>query len=301
MLESPLNKDLTIAAKQEPKIALKAARKLALEVALEVANETAEIILAEYKKFVAIENAPSSITTHVDHLAQENLLKRISAYFPNDGYCAEEKTPTLALLTEERKKRAETPKRIWIIDPIDGTRGFATKNDQFSIMIGLFEDNKIVLGVVVEPVRMRRTFAISEEGCWKQDGSEPPTRCSVSQVKSLKEATLVQSLSKTPFETPIAKLIQPKKTIGTHSAGIKLALVARGEADIYVNNYQRFYDWDISAGHCLVIEAGGIATELSGKELQYQKEDFSQIGGIFATNPELHPQAKSAIQSLLWT
>src|SRR5438270_417511 len=66
-----------------------------------------------------------------------------------------------------------------------------------------------------------------------------------------------------------AVALQPARVEQTHSAGVKLARVARGEADIYVNHYPNFHDWDICAGHILVVEAGGRATGLKGQAIRY--------------------------------
>jgi 3'(2'), 5'-bisphosphate nucleotidase len=84
--------------------------------------------------------------------------------------------------------------------------------------------------------------------------------------------------------------LQPAKVMETYSAGIKLALVARGEADVYVNSYEAFHDWDVCAGHILVEEAGGRVTGLAGQELQYGLPGAAQAKGLLATNGKLHDE-----------
>ena len=79
--------------------------------------------------------------------------------------------------------------------------------------------------------------------------------------------------------------------IETYSGGVKLAIVARGEADVYANTYERFFDWDICAGHVLVTEAGGQVTDLSGGPIEYQAPDFAQTHGLLATNGRMHAEA----------
>ena len=83
----------------------------------------------------------------------------------------------------------------------------------------------------------------------------------------------------------------PERVIETYSAGIKLALVARGEADIYLNTYDAFHDWDICAGHILVEEAGGTVTGLRGESLQYGLPGAWQRHGLLASNGLLHADA----------
>ena len=75
--------------------------------------------------------------------------------------------------------------------------------------------------------------------------------------------------------------------IETYSAGVKLARVARGEADVYINTYAEFHDWDIAAGHILVEEAGGQATGLAGETLRYGEPGAWQRRGLIAANPAL--------------
>jgi 3'(2'), 5'-bisphosphate nucleotidase len=106
----------------------------------------------------------------------------------------------------------------------------------------------------------------------------------------LKEYVLVQSWAK-PGQTsaPVARL-KPARVFETYSGGVKLAMVARGEVDIYPNTYQVFHDWDICAGHILVTEAGGTVTDLSGGEIAYQAADFSQRKGLLATTGVSHAE-----------
>jgi 3'(2'), 5'-bisphosphate nucleotidase len=74
----------------------------------------------------------------------------------------------------------------------------------------------------------------------------------------------------------------------TYSAGIKLAMVARGDADLYVNDYPNFHDWDVCAGHVLVEEAGGTVTEFGGEPVEYGSPGKRQRRGMVATNGKLH-------------
>jgi 3'(2'), 5'-bisphosphate nucleotidase len=83
--------------------------------------------------------------------------------------------------------------------------------------------------------------------------------------------------------------------IETYSAGIKLALVARGEADLYVNSYDAFHDWDVAAGHLLVTEAGGLVTGLHGQELRYGLPGAPQNQGLLGSNGRLHDAAVKAM------
>src|SRR5438046_2897311 len=143
-----------------------------LTAALEAAERAAALIRREYQSFAAIPDAPANITTAVDRQAQELILDLLHQRFAKDALCAEEKTPTLA-------KAKHTGPRVWVVDPIDGTRGFARKIGQFSVMIGLLLAGRPVLGVVLEPVPNRVTYAWEGGGCWCRLGDGEPVRCRV--------------------------------------------------------------------------------------------------------------------------
>jgi 3'(2'), 5'-bisphosphate nucleotidase len=257
-----------------------------LEAALEAARRASRIILSVYEHFEPIPDARADITTEADRQSQEAILKHLQSAFPADALCAEENTPTLAA-------GIKTGPRQWIVDPIDGTRGFAQKNGEFSVMLALREGQRIAVGVVLEPALQRLTYAVLDEGCWRLDGdATTPQRCWVSATDELQRALLIQSRSRDP-ELPSrpVRYLQPARVRETHSAGVKLAQVARGEADLYVNTYTAFHDWDIAAGHVLVAEAGGKVSGLKGETIRYGTEGAWQRSGLLATNGKLHEQA----------
>jgi 3'(2'), 5'-bisphosphate nucleotidase len=260
-----------------------------LQAALEAADAAGKAVLEQYARFEVIVDAPASISTDADRQAQEIILGKLRRAFPGDGLCAEESTATLA-------DAPHSGPRLWIVDPIDGTRGFAQKNGEFSVMIGFIDQGRIAVGVVLEPARSRVTYAASGHGCWRRDlGDAASVRCLVSSVRALSQATLTQSRSKkTPTSAQRIQAFQPARILETYSAGIKLALVARGEADLYLNTYRAFHDWDICAGHILVEEAGGKVTGLAGEPLTYGQPGNWQRHGVLATNGLLHTEALGA-------
>jgi 3'(2'), 5'-bisphosphate nucleotidase len=257
--------------------------KTELSVAREAAARASSYLRLEYEKFVAIPDAPVTISTHADKASQELILAFLHERFPGDALCAEESTP----------KFDSVPKsgpRTWVVDPIDGTRGFAKKMGQFSVMIGLLIDGRPVVGVVAEPAQHRFTFAALGGGCWAHTDAADPTRCRVS-TRGFGDLVLAQSWAKTGMSPKPVRAFSPARVIETYSGGVKLALVARGEADAYANVYETFRDWDICAGHLLVAEAGGTVTTLAGEPITYQHEGFAQTRGLLATNGPIHAEA----------
>ncbi len=261
-----------------------------LEAALEAARRSGKYLLEEYEHFQAIANAPASITTEADRGSQEIVLQHLQAAFPGDALCAEEKTATLAAA-------APSGPRLWIVDPIDGTRGFARKNGEFSIMIAFLDRGQLALGVVAQPAAGRLTYALRDGGCWRCDADQDqPQRCRVSQESSLDRATLTQSRSRADQPTRAVRALKPAQVKESYSAGIKLALVARAEADLYLMSYEAVHDWDLAAGHILVTEAGGQVTGTAGQELRYGWPGALQDQGLLASNGFLHDQALQRLQ-----
>ncbi|MFO0850886.1 MAG: inositol monophosphatase family protein [Gemmataceae bacterium] len=252
-----------------------------LQEALTAARLAGEYILREYQSFARIPDAPADISTHVDRGSQEIILTHLRAAFPADGLCAEEATDTL-------RTAPANADRVWVVDPIDGTRGFATKNGQFSVMIGLTVGGRPAVGVVLEPVVGRLTWATVGGGCWVSVGGGEAARCQVSANADPAALVLAQSLSRPGKPKFGARVLQPARLVETHSAGIKLALVARGEADVYVNDYPNFNDWDVCAGHVLVEEAGGRVTCFAGRPIGYGPGGPLRAGGLVATNGQVH-------------
>jgi 3'(2'), 5'-bisphosphate nucleotidase len=253
-----------------------------LSAALEAAGQAGRHILTAYAEFQAIPDARADITTEADRQSQELILRHLRGAFPGDAFCAEEQTPALEGVPA-------TGPRLWVVDPIDGTRGFAQKNGEFSVMVAFVEEGQLAVGVVLMPVGERLTYAVRGGGCWKRDGADSPSPCRVSAVAELSAATLVQSRSRTP--TGQAQALRPLRVLEMHSAGVKLARVARGEADLYVNHYPNFHDWDVCAGHILVEEAGGTVSGLRGQPIRYGLPGAWQRAGLLASNGLLHAAA----------
>jgi 3'(2'), 5'-bisphosphate nucleotidase len=261
-----------------------------LQAAQDAAGKAAAVILDLYARFEAIADAPASITTAADRESQEVILKHLNAVFPADAYRAEEATPTLAELPQ-------IGPRLWVIDPIDGTRGFARKNGEFSVMVAFVESGEPVVGVVLEPAAGRCTYAARGAGCWKRDRDQRPAAVRVSTTAALAAATLIQShTNPAKGKTRPVQWLHPKTVVETYSAGIKLARVACGEADLYVSTYDSMNDWDLAAGHALVAEAGGRVSNLYGQPLRYGAEDHAHGGGLLASNGVLHDAAVAAVR-----
>jgi 3'(2'), 5'-bisphosphate nucleotidase len=265
-----------------------------LNIARLAAMRAGEEVLKLYETLTPMAEAPADISTEADRRAQQLILETLTRSFPGDAYCAEETEAGLAGLERQGP-------RLWIIDPIDGTRGFVKKLGQFSIMIGLVEEGRPRVAVVLEPARRRLTYAIAGAGCWAADGADPANRealpCRVSSVASWEQSRIVRSHSEKTCLSP--RLRQVERLDYTYSAGIKMAMVARGEAELYLSTYAGFNAWDVCAGQLLVEEAGGRVTDAHGREIRYADDGSGKIAGTIASNGLLHEAGRQCLADFL--
>lgn len=259
-----------------------------LEVALAAAQEAGAYLRDAYEAFVPIPDAPATISTDADRQSQDKILASLVAVFPDDAYLAEEATPLYASLSHQGE-------RCWVIDPIDGTRGFARKNGEFSLMIGLVVAGQPVVGVVYEPIPDRYTYAVIHQGCFCRHGMAEPVPMVCGGVNRLQDARLVISHLKRGVPAVVVDALKPLDVRETYSAGVKLAMVARGESDIYVIEPRNPYcDWDVCAGEILVREAGGIVTRHDGSSIHYPGPGKHSTG-LVAAAPSIHAAAVRAL------
>jgi 3'(2'), 5'-bisphosphate nucleotidase len=262
-----------------------------LAAALEACQLCLPRVLDEYSRFQPIADAAADIKLTIDRETQDTLLHHLDAAFPQDTFRAEEDTPTLARI----QGGPRNPDRVWVLDPIDGTRGFAMKNGEFAVMVALLERHQVVVGVVSEPNRERVTYAVRGGGCWQRNGARAAARCQVGRAAAPKDATLVVSRPSNPAKrSRFVDALSPARIIQTYSAGIKMALVACGEADLYLNWYPNVHDWDVCSGHILVEEAGGKVTSRVGEPVVYDRPG-AERNGLLASNGVIHEAALAAL------
>ncbi len=258
-----------------------------LDVTLETVRRAGAEILRRYASFERIEDAPAEISTEADRASQELILEALHRAFPGDGLCAEE-------ASERFETEAAGAARFWVVDPIDGTRGFARKNGEFSVMVALVVEGTPVVGAVHEPAVDRLTWAVAGEGC-RVAGSEA-ARCAVSATEGSPRVLAMSRSQGEEGERRLLEALGATRAIRTYSAGIKLAQVARSEADLYLGDYLTLRDWDVAAGHVLVEEAGGRVTNVDGEPIRYDGSGKSLRGrGIVASNGGVHRKALEAI------
>lgn len=185
--------------------------------------------------------------------------------------------PSLPVLSEEGAgipfpERSGWP-RYWLVDPLDGTKEFVSRNGEFTVNIALIEGQRPVLGVVHIPVTDTTYSGIPGIGAWRAANDRPraPIR-----VRSVSRPPLRVVGSRSHGNPALATALDALGVHEMRSAGssIKLCLVADGSADLYPR-LGPTSEWDIAAGQAVVEAAGGQVVRISdGLALQYNKPEL---------------------------
>jgi 3'(2'), 5'-bisphosphate nucleotidase len=223
--------------------------------------------------------ADSSPVTAADHAAEAIILAGLARLAP--------RTPVIA---EEEVAAGRIPsvgRRFFLVDPLDGTKEFIRRGTDFTVNIGLIEDEAPTLGVVYAPARSRLWWGDAVAGeAWSAD--QPPNgerrnvrRIRVSRVAQPLRAVASKSHNTSPTEAWLAAArVGERVSIGS---SLKFALVAEGMADVYPRPAPTM-EWDTAAGDAVLRAAGGRVFDLDGRTLTYGKAGFFNPGFV-ATGP----------------
>jgi 3'(2'), 5'-bisphosphate nucleotidase len=183
--------------------------------------------------------------------------------------------PGVPVIAEEAAARGEIPalqRRFWLVDPLDGTREFISRNGEFTVNIALIEDGVPVLGVVYQPVIDLLYAGVVGQGAWVQQG---PLRQAMACRPRPATGVILASSRSHGDEAALQAWLGSTLVAGRISAGssLKFGLVARGQADVYPR-LGRTMEWDTAAGHAVLSAAGGSVQDLQGRPLRYGKPGF---------------------------
>lgn len=259
-----------------------------ITLACRLAREAGAILLGYFGRGLAVDlKDGDEPVTQADRAANEWIVTRLQREFPDDAVLSEE-------LPDDGSRHSKA--RVWMVDPMDGTRDFIRGETGFSVMIGLIESARPMLGVVYHPAADKLYVATRGEGSWcEHSGSRQ--RLHVSAVRDLGAARLVSSLSnRGPQTEQIRHALGVLSDRPCGSVGLKIALIAEGSCDLYVNPGERSKLWDLAAPEIILTEAGGEVTDTRNVPVNYARDDLANRHGIVATNGLLHA---SAIEHLL--
>lgn len=235
-------------------------------VLLRAVREAGEAIAAlQATGFTVTRKANHDLLTQADLLANDMLKSQLTSAFPTDGWLSEETADNLQRLSCQR---------VWVVDPIDGTKEYAMHVPEFAISVALVENREPVLACVFNPMTNELYHAVKGEGAWLNGAKMMCRQRSGAALTLLASRSEYQRGEWKRFESP-----HEVKIIG--SIAYKLALVAAGRADATFSLGPK-HEWDIAAGVLLVQEAGGVVTDRQRRIIQFNQAQI-KVDGVVAS------------------
>jgi 3'(2'), 5'-bisphosphate nucleotidase len=263
-----------------------------LEAACRIADEAAALVRQFTRAGIQVDRkSGDEPVTAADHAASDLIVARLRAAFPADAVLSEE-------LPDDGARRTQS--RVWMVDPIDGTRDFIAGDDGYAVMIGLCVDGRPKVGALAMPATGVTYGGIAGGSGWKQlpGGSRLPL--STSTLAAPPGIRLVASKShRTRNIDAFRRALSIEDELNVGSVGVKVGLVADGSRDLYVYPGSRTKLWDACAPEAILLSAGGRFTDVRGRELVYTDEELYNRHGIVASNGPLHDRVLRTLADLI--
>jgi 3'(2'), 5'-bisphosphate nucleotidase len=270
-----------------------------LRVGVELARRAGETALSFYGKPLRVEHKEEfdEPVTQADRAVNELIVRALREEFPDDGVLAEESVDT-----DRRIGRA----RVWMIDPIDGTKGFIAGTGDFCVQIGLAVSGQAALGILYAPATDVLYGAARGHGAWvvrptsEADASLKTERLSVTSEAELSRMRLAESRShRGPRMESVVNVLGVSAEVRSHSVGIKVGLLVERQADLYIHLSSKTKQWDTCAPEAVLAEAGGRMTDVWGDPMRYNTPDILNRNGLVASNSAAHEEVIARLGALL--
>jgi myo-inositol-1(or 4)-monophosphatase len=254
-----------------------------IEARIKNALEAARLALAPYVpgnvnvQYKQGDDPVTEADRSVDQVLQGTLLR------DGEGWFSEETVDDLSRLEKER---------VWIVDPLDGTREFVAGIPEWCVSVALVENGKVTAGGISNPATQEVFLGCLAKGL-TYNGS--PRR--VSQRKALEGSVVVASRSETKRGEWEKFRGRPFEIRPTGSVAYKLALVAAGLADATWTLAPK-HEWDIAAGVALVLAGGGVVRTLDGSALSFNNKQ-AKLPGLIACGPYLIDEIVSLLREFV--
>jgi len=261
-----------------------------LHIAIRLARQAGEVIMGYYQTGLAVERKPGDEpVTAADRAADDLIRAGLSAAFPDDGQLTEE--------SDDDASRLEKA-RVWIVDPLDGTKDFIAETGHFVVQIALAVGGYPALGVVYQPTTGLLYHAVQGQGAYRIQDSRTE-RLHVSTAAEPERMCLVASHSNySPLVEAARQALGIESVSRMGSVGLKVGALSAGACDLYLAT-TIVKEWDLCAPHALLLEAGGEMTNPCGEGLTYNKPGLAECRGLIASNGLAHDQIVETVAPLL--
>ena len=239
---------------------------------VKLAEEAAAVILDHYREDAAVRlKADASPVTVADEAAEAVILAGLATLTPDIPVVAEETVAAGRIPTLD-----DGP--FWLVDPLDGTKEFISKNGEFTVNIALIEGSEPVLGVVLAPALGRVWWGARDHGAMARDADGAAARPITVRPKPERPVAVASRSHADPQTEAFLDEAGVSERISAGSS-LKFCLVAEGKADLYPR-FGRTMEWDTAAGHAVLSAAGGRVTTRDGAPFVYRKPGFENPGFI---------------------
>jgi 3'(2'), 5'-bisphosphate nucleotidase len=235
------------------------------KVAINACYEAGQEILKVYQSedFQVSDKSDNSPLTLADRLAHIKIASHLSQTH-------------IPIVSEEGDEIPYSERKnwdyLWMVDPLDGTKEFIKRNDEFTVNIALIHKGKVVLGVVYAPVLKQLYYGNVEEGAFKIENGSEPVLLTINKNQEVK--TIVASRSHLSTETQNFMNQYPHAEVISMGSSLKFMLVADGGAQLYPR-FAPTMEWDTAAAQAIVEAAGGLVCNYpSGEPVVYNRENM---------------------------
>jgi histidinol-phosphatase len=252
----------------------------AMETARRAVEAASAASLAHFRRGVRVEVKPDrSPVTQADRDSEAAILAVVREAFPSHGF-----------LGEETGAHAGDARTRWIVDPLDGTKGFTRGRGFWGALVALEHDGAIVAGAMALPALGEVYWAAKGHGAWLRAGDAPPARLRVSGIDAWEDATLSFGEPHVLFVPPmlerVARLATSAQAARCYGDLAGCALVLKGQAEAWVEAGVKI--WDLGPLQVLIEEAGGRFTDLDGRPTVAS-------GSCVASNGRVHEHVLRAL------
>ncbi|MGE0550335.1 MAG: 3'(2'),5'-bisphosphate nucleotidase CysQ [Kofleriaceae bacterium] len=251
-----------------------------LETAIRAARAAGAIVAEHYAQGPGeVERKQDdSPVTGADRAANTAILDVIRAAFPQDAILSEETPDDHARLRSQR---------VWIVDPLDGTRDFVQRSGEFAVHVGLAVDGEAVVGAVHVPVQGALYAAAHGAGAWLEHQG---ARSRLAVSPTMTRADLRIGISRFHLSDRLRAALDAGEIANRVAIGasVKHMAVAAGALDAVINLSSGEFEWDTCAPEVVVREAGGAYTDGAGRPFRYNQADPAHPHGSIASNRACH-------------
>ncbi len=262
-----------------------------LEFTKTVARAAGQILLDIYSGDHGVQwKGYDDPVTAADHAANKFIVAELRRHFPDDGILSEEATDDLSRLSKSR---------VWLVDPMDGTKQFIERIGEFAVMIGLAINGQPELGVVYNPVTNKMYYAATGFGAYLEE----PLTTKRLHVSTISDGSKMIAAMSRSHHSPKVDLIKARlgitEQVQSGSVGLKVGLLAEGQAHLYLHLGAKTNQWDTCAPQVIIEAAGGVMTDRDGQPLQYNIAEIRNLNGVVASNGVMHARVIEATQRVI--